>query len=252
MIERAGSEAHCAVDEKLVDLAALYSFSYGLYVVTSRGGDRRNGLVVNTVVQVGQTPCQISVSINKANLTHDYIISSGVLGVSVLEQETPLAFIGNFGFRSGRDYDKFAQVRYEDGITGCPLLTEHTLTHIEARLRTAVDCGSHVVFIADVVASRPVQAGVPLTYAYYHQIKGGRTGKNSPTYAASEAAAARQKTERTKAMQKYVCMVCGEVYDPAVGDPDKGVKPGTAFEKLPTDWACPVCGADKNQFEPAE
>lgn len=197
MNESARSEARSAVDEDFVDLAALGSLSYGLYIVTSRSGDRRNGLTVNTVVQVGQAPCQIAVSINKANLTHDYISDSGVMGVSVLEQETPLAFIGNFGFRTGRNFDKFAHALYEEGMTGCPLLTEHTLTHVEARVRTTVDCGSHTVFIAEVVASRRLRAGVPLTYAHYHQVKGGRTGRLAPNYAVSEAAASREKNERT-------------------------------------------------------
>jgi rubredoxin len=187
--------------------------------------------------------------VSKGNFTHDMIVKTGLFGVAVLEQDTPMPFIGVFGFRSGRDYDKFSHAKSEDGSTGVPLLTERTLATIEARVRTAVDCGSHTTFIADVVASRVVKQGVPLTYAYYHQIKGGKTGKNAPTFAASMAAAITENIERSNRMKKYVCQVCGYVYDPAAGDPDNGVPAGTPFEKLSADWVCPVCGAGKDQFE---
>jgi flavin reductase (DIM6/NTAB) family NADH-FMN oxidoreductase RutF/rubredoxin len=249
-IERAGTGAHCVIEREKIDLAALGTLSYGLYVVTSRLGDRRNGLVVNTVVQVAGDPCQVSVSVNKASLTHDFIMKSGQFAVAVLEQETPLQFIGTFGFHSGRDFDKFAHAKFRDGATGCPLPVEHTLAVIEANVRTAVDCGSHTTFVADVVASEVVRQGAPLTYAYYHEVKGGKTGKGAPTFAASMAATISDNIERSKRMKKYVCAVCGYTYDPAVGDPDSGVAAGTPFEKLPDDWVCPVCGASKDQFEP--
>jgi len=247
--EQAGIGVHCEVDRSRVDLAAFNTITCGLYVVTARDGEQRNGCVVNTVVQVAGEPCQVSVSVSKANLTHEFISRTGQFAVSVLEQDTPLPFIGILGFRSGREYDKLAHVGYRDGLTGCPLLTEHTLAVIEAKVRTAVDCGSHTTFIADVVASELVRAGDPLTYAYYHEVKGGKTGKNAPTYGASAAARGVQVPERSKTMRKYVCQVCGYVYDPGAGDPDNGVPAGTSFEKLPEDWVCPVCGAGKDQFE---
>jgi flavin reductase (DIM6/NTAB) family NADH-FMN oxidoreductase RutF/rubredoxin len=250
VIEQAGAGAHCSIEKEKIDLAALGTLTYGLYVVTSRQGDRRNGLVVNTVVQVAGDPCQVSVSVNKASLTHDYIMKSGMLAVAVLERDTPMTFVGNFGFHSGRDYDKFAHAKFRDGVTGCPLLEEYTLAVIEAKVRTAVDCGSHTTFVADVVASEVLRQGLPLTYAYYHEVKGGKTGKGSPTFAASMAAAISDNIERSRRMKKYVCAVCGYTYDPAVGDPDSGVAAGTPFESLPADWVCPVCGASKDQFEP--
>ena len=250
MIEQAGTGAHCEIDRAKVDLAALNLLTYGLYVITARDDEQRNGCVINTLVQVAGSPCQVSVSVSKANLTHEMIVKTGQFGVAVLEQDTPLPFIGVFGFRSGRDYDKFAHAKYRDGLTGCPLLVEHTLAVIEARVRTAVDCGSHTTFIADVVASELVRTGNPLTYAYYHEVKGGKTGKNAPTYAAGAAGKEVQVPERSKTMKKYVCQVCGYVYDPAAGDPDNGAPAGTPFEKLSADWVCPVCGASKDQFDP--
>ena len=250
MIEKAGASPHCPVDSQQVDLEALQTLSYGLYVVTSYNESRLNGAIINTAVQVAGQPCQLSVSLNKSSLTHDYISSSGSFGLAVLEQETPMPFIGIFGFHVGREFDKFAKVRQHIGITGCPLPDEHALALFEARVRTIVDCGSHSTFIADVVASRNVKPGIPLTYAYYHEVKGGKTGKNAPTYAASVAPKSVESVERSIKMKKYVCQVCGYVYDPAAGDPDNGVPAGTAFEKLPDDWVCPVCGASKDQFEP--
>ena len=250
MIEQAGTGAHCAVDRSKIDLVAFNSITYGLYVVTAREGEKRNGCIVNTVVQVAGEPCQVSVSVSKANFTHDLIARTGQFAVSVLERDTPLPFIGIFGFRSGRDFDKFAHAAYRDGLTGCPLLVEHALAVIEGKVRTAVDCGSHTAFFADVVASQVVRQGLPLTYAYYHEVKGGKTGKNAPTYAAATAAGKAEIAERSKTVKKYVCQVCGYVYDPAAGDPDNGVAAGTPFEKLPADWVCPVCGAGKDQFEP--
>ena len=249
MIEQAGAGAHCEIDRAKVDLAALNVLTYGLYVLTARDGDRRNGCIVNTVVQVAGEPCQVSVSVSKANLTHELIARTGMFAVSVLEQETPLPFIGTFGFQTGRDYDKFVHAQYRDGVTGCPLPVEHTLAVIEGKVRTAVDCGSHTTFFADVVASELVRPGAPLTYAYYHEIKGGKTGKNAPTYAASTVTSNVESSERSKKMKKYVCAVCGYVYDPTAGDPDNGIKAGTSFEQLPKDWVCPVCGASKDQFE---
>jgi len=248
VIEQAGKGAHCPIDPQRIDIAALRTLTYGLYVVTSHNSGRLNGCVVNTVVQVAGEPCQVSVSVNKASLTHEFIARSGSFGVAVLDQETPMPFIGIFGFRSGRDFDKFGKAGYRLGLTGCPLPVENTLAQLEARVRTSVDCGSHTTFIGDVVASRVVKPGRPLTYDYYHQVRGGKTGRGAPTYGLDMSVC--DKDERKKKMKKYVCQVCGYTYDPAAGDPDSGVQPGTPFEQLSDDWVCPVCGAGKDQFEP--
>ena len=98
-----------------IDSKAFRSLSYGLYVVTSRDGERLNGQIANAVMQVTSSPPQIAVALNKENLTHDFVSKSGVLAVSVLEEETPMTFIGLFGFRSGRDVDKLSQVNYDTG-----------------------------------------------------------------------------------------------------------------------------------------
>ncbi|MEO0051445.1 MAG: flavin reductase, partial [candidate division WOR-3 bacterium] len=205
-----------------VDQLALDKFTYGLYVVTSLDGDKINGLVVNTVVQVAQTPMLVSVTINKNSLTNEFIRKSGVLAISVLAQDTPLEFIGRFGFRSGRESDKFQGVNYEPGITGAPMLLDHTIAQIEARVRGCVDCVTHDLFVAEVINARVIKESEPLTYAYYHLVKKGKTGKGAPTYREGNKEQMKVKEGSIK-MKRYVCSVCGYVYDPSVGDPENGI-----------------------------
>lgn len=226
----------------------LFNLTYGLYVVTSCADGKANGQIANTVIQVTAEPARIAVALSKENLTHEYVSRSGAFGVSVLAKETPMSFIGLFGFKSGRDVDKLAQVEHKDGSSGCPLVTENALAVIEARVVDRLDVGTHTIFVGDVVAGEVLRAGEPLTYACYRDVKKGKAPKTAPTYRAAPAAGEKDRSEA--GMEKYVCQVCGYVYDPAAGDPDNGVEPGTAFEDLPGDWVCPVCGAGKDQFEP--
>lgn len=233
-----------------INFEALWNLSYGLYVITSELDGKFNGQIANTVVQVTAEPPRVAVSISKNNFTHGYIAKNGVFAVSVLDTATPMTFIGLFGFKSGRDIDKLSQVSFKKGITGCPLVLENTLSILEAKVIEQVDCGTHTLFVADVVSAEVLGKGTPLTYADYYLVKKGKTPKNAPTYRPPESAI---KKERGKeAMQKYRCTVCGYIYDPAVGDPDGGIDPGTSFEDIPDDWVCPVCGAEKEDFEPID
>ena len=95
-----------------------------------------------------------------------------------------------------------------------------------------------------------LRKGKPLTYAHYYEVKKGKASKNAPTYRGDIEKKQEKPEDRREGMQKYVCEVCGYIYDPAQGDPDGGVAPGTAFDALPDDWVCPVCGAGKDQFSP--
>jgi len=161
---------------------AFENLSYGLYIVTSRNEDRLNGQIVNTVIQVTSEPPRVAVIINKKNLTHEYISKSRLFGVSVLEEGAPLIFFGPFGFRSGRDYDKFSKVEFKQGTTGCPLITEYSLSLLEAKVIEQIDVGTHTVFIGDVVGSEVLKEGRPLTYHYYREKLKGKPSQNSPTY----------------------------------------------------------------------
>jgi len=248
----AGRQVAKSVEKGEVDLAALFDLSYGLYIVSSHDGDKANGLISNTAVQVTADPPRIAVTVNKESLTHRYISKSGVFAVSVLEEPTPMTFIGLFGFRSGRDVEKLSQVEYMLGETGCPLVTEHALTVIEAAVISETDVMTHTMFVGDIVACRSLRRGRPLTYAYYRDELRGKTPKNAPSYKPEADTEQKQPTERSQQMKKYICTVCGYVYDPAVGDPDNGIEAGTAFEDLPDDWLCPVCGAGKDDFEESD
>jgi len=193
----------------------------------------------------------VAASINRQYLTHEYITDSKVFTVSILSQETPMSFIGKFGFRSGRDIDKFEQVRYKIGQTGVPIVLDNTIAFLEAEVTESIDVETHTLFIAKIVACETLdEAGEPMTYAYYRDIKQGKTPKTAATYIKVKPKA--KSREGVKNMKKYKCLVCGYVYDPAVGDPDNGVEAGTAFEDLPDDWVCPKCGAGKDEFEPLE
>ncbi len=227
-----------------MNLKALFKLGYGLYVVGSRMEGKLNCQIANTVFQITSAPPVVAVSINKENLTHEFIAGSKVFTVSILSQDAPLSFIGHFGFKSGREVDKLKDVNYKLGETKAPVVLDHTLAYLEAKVVNQVDVGTHTIFIGELVEADVMKEGEPMTYAYYHQVKRGTTPKTAPSYIA-------EKKEAPK-MVKHRCTVCGYVYDPELGDPDGGIKPGTPFEEIPDDWVCPVCGAAKSDFEKEE
>ncbi|RLB87513.1 MAG: High molecular weight rubredoxin [Deltaproteobacteria bacterium] len=228
-----------------MDPKALHKLSYGLYVICSKDDNKKNGQIANTVFQVTSEPQTIAVSINKQNLTHEYIDKSKIFTVSILSTETPTKFIGNFGFKSGRDIDKFQNVKFKLSKSHVPLTLDYTIACFEAKVINKIDVGTHTIFVGKVVDAEVLSDDKPMTYEYYHQVKGGFSPKTAPTYSSMVD---KPKNKEEKKMEKYVCDVCGYVYDPEKGDPDNGIEPGTAFEDLPEDWVCPVCGAGKDQF----
>lgn len=209
-----------------------------------------NGQIANALIQVTVEPPRVAVAVNKNNLTHEYISKSKEFAVSVLDESTPMRLIGLFGFKSGRDVDKLSKCTFEKGITGCPVVTDYVLSVFEARVIDQYDVGTHTVFIGELVSAKVLKEGKPLTYAYYYEVKKGRASKNAPTYRGHLEGKEEKPEKRRKSMRNYICEVCGYVYDPDKGDPDEGIDPGTAFEDLPDDWVCPVCGASKDQFSP--
>ncbi len=235
----------------MLDLETLFKLSYGMCIISSKEGDRINGCIVNTVFQIVPEPPMIAVSINRQYLTHEFISDSKVFSVSILSRQTPMSFIGRFGFRTGRDIDKFENIKYEIGQTGVPIVLDNTIAAIEAEVTESIDIVTHTLFIAKIVACRTLDDNAePMTYDYYRDIKHGRTPETAATYVKIKPKSKIKKG--VKNMKKYKCLVCGYIYDPAVGDPDNGVEPGTSFENLPDDWVCPECGAGKDQFEPVE
>jgi flavin reductase (DIM6/NTAB) family NADH-FMN oxidoreductase RutF/rubredoxin len=229
-----------------MDPKTLHKISYGLYIICSKNGEKINGQIANALFQVTSQPATIAVSINKQNLTHEYIKKSNCFTVSILSENTPMGFIGNFGFKSGRDIDKFKGVDYKLGVNQVPLVRDNALACVEAKVIDNIDVGTHTIFVGNVEDAEILSEGKPMTYEYYHKVKGGFSPKTAPTY--SSIVDKEMKKEEEK-MDKYVCKVCGYVYDPEKGDPSNGIDPGTKFEDLPDDWVCPVCGASKTDFE---
>lgn len=163
---------------------ALHKLSYGLYVVTSKKDDLLNGQIANAVIQVTSEPPTIAASINRSNLTWEYIKSSRVFAVSVLCEDTPMVFIGRFGFRSGRDVNKFEGIDYRIGITGAPIVLENAVAFMEVRVTQEIDVGTHTIFVGELIDADVVSDKTCLTYEHYHQIKGGKTPKAAATYIA--------------------------------------------------------------------
>ena len=160
----------------------LHKLGYGMYVVASKQGDRLNAQIANTVFQITSEPPTVAVSINKSNLTHQFIQESKVFTVAVLCQDTPVSFVGHFGFKSGRDINKLEGVDYRIGKTGAPLVTENAVAYLEAEVIKEVDLGSHTIFIGSLVDADVISDEVCMTYDYYHQAKRGTTPRTAPSY----------------------------------------------------------------------
>ncbi|MBI2851504.1 MAG: rubredoxin [Chloroflexi bacterium] len=217
-----------------------------MYIIGSRKGDRLNAQVANTLFQITSQPPTVAVSINKSNLTHEFIHESGVFTASTLCQDTPLSFIGRLGFKSGKETNKLEEINYRLGETGAPIVLDNATSFMEVRVVKEIDMGTHTIFVGEVIAADVVSEEACLTYSYYQQVKRGTTPKTAPSYVMEKKEAPPVK------LAKYRCSVCGYIYDPELGDPESGIKPGTPFEQLSDDWTCPICGATKADFEKLE
>jgi flavin reductase (DIM6/NTAB) family NADH-FMN oxidoreductase RutF len=200
-----------------MDTKALYSLSYGLFVLTARENDRDNGCIINTAMQVTSQPNRISITVNKANHTHDMIHRTGVFNLSVLGERTPFSVFERFGFSSGRDVDKFAgddvSPRSENGVR---YLGEYANALLSGRVFAEVDCGTHTLFLADLTDAAVLSDAPSMTYAYY--------------FANVKPKPQPKPEEKTG----WVCKICGYVYE---------------GEELPADFVCPLCKHGAEDFE---
>jgi len=229
---------------------AYYKLTYGLYIISSKSGDKMNGYIANTAFQVTASPPQIAISCHKDNLSSSIIKESGLFAISVLKQDVAAALIGTFGFKSGKNIEKFEEVKYTTGVTGVPIVTEDCVAWFECKVVQTIDVGSHMLFIGEVVDNDLLDEDQePLTYAWYQTVKKGKAHKNAPTYQKPDAVSDASVEKADGQFKKYQCLVCDHIYDEAEGDADTGITPGTRFEDLPDDWVCPTCGAEKADFE---
>lgn len=153
----------------------LQYITYGLYIVTVCDGKQKNGMIVNTVFQVTAQPAKIAISVNKNSFTHELLGRATAFAVMPLNTSATLPFIGTFGFRTGRNFDKFAQVPFTTGKLGSPLVRAHTLSYMEATLQQTLDVGTHTLFVGEVQDAGVYDpTGEALTYAYYHHVIKGK------------------------------------------------------------------------------
>jgi rubredoxin/flavin reductase (DIM6/NTAB) family NADH-FMN oxidoreductase RutF len=234
-----------------MDLHAFFKISYGLYIVSSHDGNNLNGHISNTVFQVTADPPKFAIASHKDNLTTDYIEKSRLFSISVLQEDVDLEFLGPWGFKSGKSIDKFKGREYRTGKSGVPIFLEKTIAWIECEVTDSIDTGTHILFIGKVI-----DAGVlndyklPLTYFHYRNVIKGISPEKSPTFLGDklEKIIIPERVSHSEKPMRYQCTVCGFIYDPEEGDPDSGIAPGTAFEDIPDDWSCPVCGVTKKDF----
>lgn len=199
------------------DLTALFNIGYGLYVVTCNDGKKDNGLIVNTVTQVTNTPNRIAVTINKDNYSHHVIMQSGVMNINCLSQDAPFSVFQRFGFHSGRSVDKFEGEEIFRSDNGLVFLSKHINSFMSLKVEQYVDLGTHGMFICSVTESRVISNVETMTYTYYQ-----KNVKPKP---------------ETQGKKGFVCKVCGYVYE---GD------------ELPEDFICPLCKHGVADFEPIE
>ena len=203
-----------------MDNKAMYKLSYGLFVLTAKDGDKINGCITNTAIQVASEPNRISFAINKANYTHDMVKSSGKCNISVISESAGFALFKRFGFASGRDTDKFEGFSdYKTAENGIPYITAGTNAYFSIDIEQTVDLGSHTLFIGTPTAMEVLSADASATYAYYQD-----NIKPKP-----EAVGV---TSDGKTVWR--CKICGYEY---VG------------EELPEDFICPLCKHPASDFE---
>ena len=197
------------------DLSALFNIGYGLYVVTSNDGKKDNGLIVNTVTQVTNTPNRIAVTINKANYSHHVIKQTGKMNVNCLSVEAPFSVFETFGFVSGRNVDKFADSTPLRSDNGLAFLPRYINSFMSLKVEQYVDLDTHGMFICSITESRVISDKETMTYTYYqNNVK------------------PKAKTEGKKG---WVCKICGYVHED---------------ENLPEDFICPWCKHGASDFEP--
>lgn len=198
-----------------MDKKAMYRLSYGLFVVTAKEGEKDNGCITNTVMQVTSAPNRISLAVNKENYTHDMILRTGKFLASVISEDASFDLFRHFGFQSGRDVDKFADFTdVKRTGNGLYAVTKGTNAWISAKVIQSVDLGSHTLFLAEVEDAEVLSDSPSATYAYYQDhIK--------------------PKPEKTKTVG-WRCRICGYIYE---------------GEELPADFICPICKHGTEDFE---
>ena len=198
---------------------ALYSLSYGVFVLAGKAGDKVNACITNTCIQVASNPTRVAISVINGNYTRELVQEGGVFCLTLLDQSCTMDTIRHFGMQSGRDVDKFAGIDYALDKNGVPYLPGQSCAYLSCRVLSSQDLGSHTLFIAEVEDGDVLSSGEPLTYAYYQNVL-----KPKPAPKVVE-----------KKIVGWRCKICNYVYEGA---------------ELPADYMCPLCDHPAEDFEP--
>lgn len=207
------------MNQKAFDL-----MSYGMYVISTKQGDDVGTCVVNTLAQATVGPAQVLVTINKQNHTEQVLEKAGRFEAVVLSQNAMQELIGDFGFHSSKDTDKFARWEHAEDGHGIPYLTEQTAARFSCRVVNKMDAGSHMVFLAEVEEAEETGGELPMTYSYYHKVRKGLTPPKASSY-------------RPEPATGFRCRICGYVLE---------------SDTVPDDFICPICGRSKEFLERIE
>lgn len=202
-----------------MDKKALYKLSYGVFVLTTKVGEKQNGCITNTCIQVANSPMRVAISVLNTNYTCDLIKESGLFALSLLDQTVMFQTIQHFGMQSGRDVDKFADMKAPTDCNGIPYIAWQTCAVLSCKVVSSQNLGSHTLFIAEVVDAVSLSENAPLTYADYQEHV-----KPKP-----------EKKKEDKKIVSWRCKICGYIYEGS---------------ELPVDYACPLCGHGEEDFEP--
>lgn len=154
----------------------------GMYLISSKKDSKLNGHLLTSLMQVSPNPPRIAVSICKENLTHEFIQASRVFGISILAEEASKKFLAEFGFKSGRLFEKFKGIQHKVGTSGAPIILDNSLAYMDCKVIDSLDSLTHTIFTADVIDTELLRTGRPLTYAYYQEVIRGKTPATSPAY----------------------------------------------------------------------
>lgn len=203
-----------------MDNKALYKLSYGVFVLAAKAGDKVNGCITNTCIQVANNPTRVAVSVINSNYTCEVLKAGGVFCLTLLDQSCTMETIRHFGFQSGRDVDKFGRFRPKLDRNGVPYLAWQSCACLSCRVVSSQDLGSHTLFIAEVEDAQVLSDREPLTYAYYQNVL-----KPKP----------QPQVQPERKIVGWRCKICNYVYE---------------GETLPADFMCPICGHPAEDFEP--
>ena len=216
-----------------MNISAFYDLTYGMFILGTVKDGEPTGCIVNSVIQISSDPPLLVVSVHHDNYTNSVLKESQLASINILAQGMPMDVIQTFGFKSGRNTNKFENIPYVSTADNLPVLEDGICGWFECKVRGYTELPANTLFILEVFEAERLGDHVsPMTYAYYQMMMRGRVPKNAPGHTLSE------EEGGAPAEPQYICSVCGYTYDSSEGP----------FEYLPPDWRCPDCKAQKPAF----